>query len=82
MEVRPFVAISEYTGVISCEAVIYQKVTLRLLVFHLVEDIGSWDAENEGKSLFCSSNDRRRACFSLSMQPNDPTKLRIYFEIS
>ena len=52
VEVRPFVAISEYTGVISCEAVIYQKVTLRLLVFHLVEDIGSWDAENEGKSLF------------------------------
>ena len=51
MEVRPFVAISEYTGVISCEAVICPK-GLVLLVFHLVEDIGSWDAENEGKSLF------------------------------
>lgn len=31
--VRPFVAISEYTGVISCEAVIYQKVTLRFACF-------------------------------------------------
>lgn len=33
VEVRPFVAISEYTGVISCEAVIYQKVTLRFTCF-------------------------------------------------
>lgn len=33
VEVRPFVAISEYTGVISCEAVIYQKVTLRFACF-------------------------------------------------
>lgn len=33
VEVRPFVAISEYTGVISCEVVIYQKVTLRFACF-------------------------------------------------
>lgn len=33
VEVRPFVAISEYTGVISCEAVICQKVTLRFACF-------------------------------------------------
>ena len=33
VEVRPFVAISEYTGVISCEAVIYQKVTFRFACF-------------------------------------------------
>ena len=29
-----------------------RKLRFVLLVFHLVEDIGSWDAENEGKSLF------------------------------
>ena len=30
---------------------------------------------------YCFS-DCRRACFSLSMQSNDPTKLRIFFGIS
>jgi len=30
----------------------YQIVTIRLLDFYLVDDMGSWDAENEGLSLF------------------------------
>ena len=31
---------------------------------------------------FYRFSDCRRACFSLSMQSNDPTKLRIFFGIS
>ena|GEM_PF-2278980 len=43
-------------------------------------------ASNGSKSgsdgcFYCFS-DCRRACFSLSMQSNDPTKLRIFFGIS
>lgn len=30
----------------------YQIVTIRLLDFYLVEDMGSWGAKNEGLSLF------------------------------
>ena len=33
-------------------------------------------------SCFCCANGCRRAYFSLSMQSNDPTKLRIFFGIS
>ena len=82
VEVRSFGVTPAIYGAIFNEIIMHQIVTFRLLDILLGEDMGSWDAENEGKSLFCSSNDRRRACFSLSMQPNDPTKLRIYFEIS
>lgn len=52
------------------------------LFFTLLRILAPGTLKTRVNRCFCSSNDRRRACFSLSMQPNDPTKLRIYFEIS
>ena len=49
------------------------------LFFTLLRILAPGTLKTRVNRCFCSSNDRRRACFSLSMQPNDPTKLRIYF---
>lgn len=52
VEARPSEAHPEHTGCVFCKIVMCQIVTLCLPDFYLVEDMGSWDAENEGLSLF------------------------------
>ena len=37
---------------IANETIDYQVVVFFILLFLLVDDVGSWAAENEGKSLF------------------------------
>ena len=57
-----------------------QIVTIRLLDFYLVEDVDSRDAENEGLSLVLQFKWLPQGKFSLSMQSNAPTKLRIFLD--
>ena len=52
------------------------------LFFTLLRILAPGTLKTRVNRCFCGSNDRRRAYFSLSMQSNAPTKLRIFFEIS
>ncbi len=65
---------------IANETIDYQVVVFFILLFLLVDDVGSWAAENEGKSLFLLLKWLPQGKFSLSMQSNAPTKLRIFLD--
>lgn len=52
VEVRSFGVTPAIYGVIFNEIIMHQIVTFRLLDILLGEDMGSWDAENAGLSLF------------------------------
>ena len=49
VEARPSEAHPEHTGCVFRKIVMYQIVILCLPDFHLVEDMGFWDAENVGR---------------------------------
>ena len=78
MEARPSEAHPEHTVCVFRKIVMYQIVTLCLSDFYLVEDMGSWDAENEGLSLcFAVQMAAAGHILILSMVSNAPTKLSI-----
>ena len=52
VKVRSFGVTPAIYGVIFNEIIMHQIVTFRLLDILLGEDMGSWDAENAGLSLF------------------------------
>lgn len=61
---------------------VVRKLRFIILFFSLLAGSASGAAETWVDSCFYCSNGCRRASFSLSMQSNAPTKLRIFFGIS